>query len=334
MCTWNAAYPSADKNRTTIKAECLRRPRWLATQELGPNASVIAKSDLVQIQYDIKCDAHNMSTAEGIAACRADRENGCYPTLFGQFCRTMKHLKVVADGVCPGTAFQQYSLCISKYVEECGAGNSTGGNTTAPDADGCVWAPLVYYRGLDSYNRYLAQNEESMGGPVTHGACFPKAMADAIVDVNGTYNGTKASGWGAANLGDPKNETDFMLRRGNCSYARMAYKRQEYTARCKAFNTIPLASPLDPYLNTIDHDAIDACVSAGCTVKWVDGVLYRNMRFSYAPESYFICAPDPIIMNLKYNYDIATDGTVATSALMCASPALQNDEAACLAATV
>lgn len=61
-----------------------------------------------------------------------------------------------------GTAFQQYSLCISKYVEECGAGNSTGGNTTAPDADGCVWAPLVYYRGLDSYNRYLAQNEESM----------------------------------------------------------------------------------------------------------------------------------------------------------------------------
>ncbi len=48
-------------------------------------------------------------------------------------------------------------------------------------------------------------------------------------------------------------------------------RRTEYTARCRAVNTLTLPSPLDPYLNTIDYAATAACDAAGCVVSWVGG---------------------------------------------------------------
>ncbi len=59
-------------------------------------------------------------------------------------------------------------------------------------------------------------------------------------------------------------------------------RRSQYTAKCKAVNTLTLPSPLDPYLNTIDYSAIAACEAAGCTVKWVGlFFLYPILNFLF-----------------------------------------------------
>lgn len=331
MCVWNGPIQNYQTNRTIIKASCSRHPMWLGSleSELGPNASASARRDVVRAKYDAICfSTHNTTTAEGKASCRADRENGCYPTRFGRGCYSAMSDKVAADVVCKDTPFHQFSVCISKFYDECG-----GGNRNIPDADGCVWEPLMFYFGAAQYKTYRDAMEAGMGGPVTYGACYPKAMVDVALDANGTYDAKKADQWTRENNGNPANQTDFFLKRGNCSYARMAYARLEYTARCSAINTLTLPSPLDPYLNTIDYAATAACEAAGCVVSWVDGAIYRNQNFA-TPESYWTCRPDPFIMAAKYTYDVATDGKVALSGLLCASPRLQNDKEACVATTL
>ncbi len=65
-----------------------------------------------------------------------------------------------------GSDYQTFLVCGGKFVDECGGPNGTA------DADGCVWEPLLFYGGIESYNANHAQLEANMVGRAVCVTCI------------------------------------------------------------------------------------------------------------------------------------------------------------------
>ncbi|KXZ47690.1 hypothetical protein GPECTOR_33g572 [Gonium pectorale] len=244
---------------------------------------------------------YNVSTPEGKAQCRADRDNKCF--------------------VAVRTLYFRRALCQSRFKDEC------------LNRDQCVWSEVAWYGGKARYDAWRNETEANMGGPPTFGACYAKEEIDAMLDGAGNLREAEYTAW-LEEITSSK-PASIAKYRGNCPYARSSRARAVYVETCDAANKVALGEGgRVKALNTSSWEDVAACRAAGCVVEAANGLWYESSGYAGDfPDVLYQCKIEESRI-WATRLSAWQDEDLFKAYAMCHSYNLQADEKACKGARI